>query len=115
MGIALETPGDLKGVGLGVFFIQEPLDPNTCKGGVREPLAMSQVLAPLSPACVAHSAHASSRDLGDPSPSGPPGTIDSSDPHAPSAVAPSPLDLLHVAPTSRLPDETGRHGGVCVS
>jgi hypothetical protein len=43
------------------------------------------------------------------------GTIDSSDPCTPSAMAPSPPDLLHVGLMSRLPDETGQCGGARVS
>ena len=46
-------------------------------------------------------------------PLGPPAIIDSLDPCAPSDVAPLPPDLLHVASTSHLPDETGWHRGAC--
>jgi hypothetical protein len=46
---------------------------------------------------------------------GPPATIDSMDPRAPSTTAPPSPDLLHVAPTSHLPDEVGQRGGACLN
>ena len=45
---------------------------------------------------------------GDPTPLRPTGHHQWLDPHTPSAMASPPLDLLHMAPTSHLPDETGR-------
>jgi len=48
-------------------------------------------------------------------PLGPSTTIDSLDLHAPSAVAPPPPDLLHVASMSYLLDKVGWHGGACLN
>jgi hypothetical protein len=73
---------------------------------------MSQVPAPLSTTRAAHSVHASLWDMGGSGfPRGPSAIIDGLDPHAPSVVAPHSPDLLNVASTSHLLDETGRRGG----
>ena len=44
-------------------------------------------------------------------PSGPPAIIDDLDQHAPSAMAPPPLDLLHMALMFHLPNKVVWHRG----
>ena len=46
-------------------------------------------------------------------PSSPLAVIDDLDLCTPSAAAPPPLDWLHVASMSYVPDEVGQHGGAC--